>query len=398
MIEKHDDYLSVDAGNGITRRYHWIWLRDKCPCSQCFNKNSRQKYFDSSTIPIDIRPVEIGEAGSTLRIIWMGGHKSEYDLSWLARQDYSHQVPPRPEGAKPAYELWGGMELPAEARFSSLQAQHEDETLRAALDALLRFGVVTFKGDPIRKVSFETFTDRVAGFLDRTYFGEFFDLNVKPEATTDSVAFSTRELPLHTDIPYYSPPPDFQFLYGLDVSPECARRGIGSTRFVDGLAAAIGLRSEEPEAFAALTRIAVINRAEYPQASKIYENIAPIIKLAKDGSIERLLNNPSKMFFDNVEFDDMLPLYRAYKIFKERLVSASPAYSHNWSDGDLVIWDNRRILHGRGEFGSQGVKRILRGGYISETELLARRRFLRGNGPAHYFASETSRPPALAEM
>lgn len=376
MIEETDDYVTIRSANGAESRFHWVWLRDKCQCDKCFNKNSRQKYFDSSTIPLELRALRIEEVGSSLRIGWEGGHESEYDLPWLQRQDYSRGVPARPEGEAPRPALWDGGELPTGSRFSSFEAYNDDETLQAALDALVTFGVVVFKGDVRRKVSFETFVDRVAGFLDRTYFGEFFDLNVKPEATTDSVAFSTRELPLHTDIPYYSPPPDFQFLYGLDVSPECARRGIGNTRFVDGFAAAISLRAEEPEAFSSLTRIGVINRAEYPQAQKIYENIAPIIKLAPDGSIQRLLNNPSKMFFDNVEFDDVLPLYRAYKLFKDRLVNASPAYSHTWSDGDMVIWDNRRVLHGRGEFGSQGVKRILRGGYISETEILARRRFL----------------------
>ncbi|NTB87845.1 TauD/TfdA family dioxygenase [Agrobacterium tumefaciens] len=379
MIEEHENYVSIHTSNDAVSRYHWVWLRDKCQCDKCFNKNSRQKYFDSSTIPLGLRPLQIKLVGTSLIITWEDGHESEYDLKRLLEQDYSHAVPVRPEGEAPRPALWGGMELPASARFSSFEAQNDEQTLQAALNALFTFGVVMFKGDMRGKVSFETFADRVAGFLDRTYFGEFFDLNVKPEATTDSVAFSTRELPLHTDIPYYSPPPDFQFLYGLDVSPDCARLGIGNTRFVDGLAAAMSLRSEEPEAFSALTRIAVINRAEYPKAQKIYENVAPIIKLAPDGSIERLLNNPSKMFFDNVNFDDMMPLYRAYKLFKDRLVNTSPAYSHNWEDGDMVIWDNRRVLHGRGEFGSQGVKRILRGGYISETELLARRRFLRSN-------------------
>jgi gamma-butyrobetaine dioxygenase len=118
----------------------------------------------------------------------------------------------------------------------------------------------------------------------------------------------------------------------------------------------------------------VVNRAEYPNAGKIYENIVPIIGLHPDGSFAQVMNNPSKMFFDTVAFDDMPRLYLAYRRFKD-LLDQGPSYAHLWTEGDFVIWDNRRVLHGRGDFGSEGVQRILRGGYMRETELLARYRF-----------------------
>ena len=214
--------------------------------------------------------------------------------------------------------------------------------------------------------------ERLAGFVDRSYFGEFFDLEVKPDDQTDSVSFSTKQLPLHTDIPYYLTPPDYQFLYGLDVSPSCMERRIGKTRFVDGLAAAIRLKDSAPDAFDALATTKVTYRAEYPAAGKLYRNDATIIQLDETGDIARFANNPSKMFFEEVPFDSMLGLYRAYSRFKGLMQSDEYSYSHVWSQGDMIVFDNRRIFHGREEFGEEGITRTLRGGYFREVELVAR--------------------------
>jgi gamma-butyrobetaine dioxygenase len=85
---------------------------------------------------------------------------------------------------------------------------------------------------------------------------------------TDSVSFSTKEVPLHTDIPCYAPPSDYQFLYGLDVSGSCTTRGIGKTRFVDGFSAAQTLQREHPDMSEALWTIKVGYRAEYPGGRK----------------------------------------------------------------------------------------------------------------------------------
>lgn len=382
MIEQHQDYVSIAWNAQERSRFHWLWLRDNCHCKLCFNVNSRQKYYDSGSLEPGLHAQQVEHLPSQLKIVWSDGHRSTYDLDWLRQRDYSQGIPRRPEPIDRTPVPWGagqgGAAAPAslaeQIRFRGAEVVESDDAFVAAVRSLYRHGILVLSADPSGKVGLDDYRRQFAGFLDRTYFGEFFDLEVKAEEVTDSVAFSTRALPLHTDIPYYAPQPDFQFLYGLDVNPECVRRGTGATRFADGFQAASALRDLEPEHFEVLSRIPVVNRAEYPQAGKIYENIVPIIKLHPDGSFAQVLNNPSKMFFDTVEFDDMPRLYHAYKRFKDLLLE-SPGYAHLWTQGDFIIWDNRRVFHGRGDFGSEGVRRILRGGYIRETELLARYRF-----------------------
>ena len=99
------------------------------------------------------------------------------------------------------------------------------------------------------------------------------------------------------------------------------------------------------------------------------------------------MNNPSKMFFDGVGYDDMIPVFNAYRNFKNRLSSSKNSYSHAWSTADMVVWDNRRVFHGREEFGAPGVKRYLRGGYFKEVELFSRARYL-----ASKFKSNDGKP------
>ncbi|MGS0639769.1 TauD/TfdA family dioxygenase, partial [Citrobacter sp. VF227] len=62
--------------------------------------------------------------------------------------------------------------------------------------------------------------------------------------------------------------------------------------------------------------------------------------------------------------------------FKAPLAATRRSYLHAWTQGDMVVWDNRRIFHGRGDFGAPGIVRTLRGGYFREGELRARAGFM----------------------
>ena len=89
----------------------------------------------------------------------------------------------------------------------------------------------------------------------------------------------------------------------------------------------------------------------------------------------RLVNNPSKMFFNSVPFAAAPGLHDAYRKFKAFLQADECSYLHTWSQGDTVLFDNRRMFHGRGGF-SPNITRTLRGGYFREVEILARARYL----------------------
>jgi gamma-butyrobetaine dioxygenase len=387
MLVKESDHLELVWTDGAISKYHWLWLRQSCECSVCFNSYARQRYFDPSIYFAGAAPESVVENGDTLSILWKDGHPSVYPLDVLRRKTYSGRgtMPPGPK--KIAWSRWPRNELPQSIHFKLNEALERDAVIHEALNSLFKFGLVVFKADENSVVDSSKICDRLGGLLDRSYFGDYFDIEAKDESTTDSVAFSTRELPLHTDVPYYSPPPEYQFLYGLDVNNVATASNSGSTRFIDGLTTALEMQESSPEDFRILSEIPVVNRAAFPTADRIYENRTSIIKIGRDGEIERLMNNPSKMFFDGVGYDDMIPLFNAYRNFKNRLSSSKNSYSHAWSTADMVVWDNRRVFHGREEFGAPGVKRYLRGGYFKEVELFSRARYL-----ASKFKSNDGKP------
>jgi gamma-butyrobetaine dioxygenase len=378
MATQTPDYLEIDLSAERTGRYHWVWLRDSCSCGACMNSYAKQKYFDSASIPVDIRPKSVVRHGGEIEIVWEDDHSSRYSVSWLARHDELRALPAegRPVERGRRWTPWADACVVTEETFRYVDVVDDDVTLYRLLNWLFQYGIVVIDGRDEKHADPNQLCDRLAGFVDRSYFGDYFDLEVKPEEQTDSVSFSTRPLPLHTDIPYYSTPPDFQFLYGLTVNSVATGVRAGRTRFVDGLAVAHRLREADPAAFALLTDTKVMYRAEYPAAAKTYQSDTTIIKVDRDGNVVRLANNPSKMFFDQVHFDAMADLYRAYGTFKRIMSEDGRSYFHTWSQGDMVVFDNRRIFHGREGFAGPGVTRTLRGGYFSEVELLARATFL----------------------
>jgi gamma-butyrobetaine dioxygenase len=376
MLSKEKDHLNILWPDGATSSYHWQWLRQSCECAVCFNGYCRQRYFDPSVFFVDAAPESVTENGETLSILWKDGHPSIYPLDLLRRKTYSGKSTTVQGPKKIAWSRWPDKTLPQSIHFKLNDALEDDSVIQEALTSLFKFGLIVFKADDNSIVDSSKICDRLGGLLDRSYFGDYFDLEVKDESTTDSVAFSTKELPLHTDIPYYSPPPEYQFLYGLDINRAAKSSNSGSTRFVDGLTTVLDLKEAAPEDFRILAETPVVYRAAFPTADRIYESRTPIIKIGKNGEIERLINNPSKMFFDGIGYDDMLPLFGAYRNLKNRLVDSKNSYSHAWATADMVVWDNRRVFHGREEFSTPGVTRYLRGGYFKEVELFSRARYL----------------------
>ena len=108
---------------------------------------------------------------------------------------------------------------------------------------------------------------------------------------------------------------------------------------------------------------------------------APVIRLGADGEpLEIRFGTFVKGPFD-VPAAQMDDLYRAYRRFS--LMTKDPAYQVTFrlSAGDLMAFDNRRILHARTAFEPSSGERHLRGCYMDTDELLSRIRVLERRFP-----------------
>jgi alpha-ketoglutarate-dependent taurine dioxygenase len=179
-------------------------------------------------------------------------------------------------------------------------------------------------------------------------------------------------LGLHTDNPYREPVPGFQALHALVTSPDG-----GESLFADGFALAEQLRAQCPHDFEVLASTPV--PFHYVSADADLYAERPLIQLRCDGEIGAVhYNNRSIAPFPSTD-RRAESFYSSYRAFAQLLRDEGFQMRFRLRDGDLVVFDNQRILHGRTAFTSAKHPRHLRGCYLtrdsvfSETGLLRRR-------------------------
>ena len=237
----------------------------------------------------------------------------------------------------------------------------EDDVLRAALSRLKRFGLVLLRGAGSEPGTVERAVSRF-GFVRETNYGRIF--NVRIEAAPRNLAFSGRGLELHTDNPYRDPVPTLQLLHAMVADPEG-----GETLFVDGFAQAEALRIDHPEAFDLLTRTPA--RFRYADASgACWTAHAPVVELGPLGDVRTIRLNHRALDLPPGDAEATERWYDAYLTFYRQVHAPDVAFERTLRSGEMVIFDNRRILHGRRSLVG-GSPRWLQGCYADSDGLWA---------------------------
>lgn len=166
-------------------------------------------------------------------------------------------------------------------------------------------------------------------------------------------------LRVHSDLPYRRLPPGIQILLSAE-----ADAGGGDTLLVDGYRVASDLRESDPAAWAVLT---TVPRAfGYLREDQRYIGGGPVIGLDDSGAPDVIRHAP----------DLVLPLREGDTAAAERALvafidaAARPRYLHRTrlEPGQALVFDNHRVLHGRGPVDlSTGGRRLL-GCYVGVDE------------------------------
>ena len=260
--------------------------------------------------------------------------------------------------------------------WATFSEARSNRSLRAQwLTGLLRDGIAFLRGVPSEDAGIlEAAT--LAGRISETNYGRVYDVRSVPQP--ENLAYSDLGLGLHTDNPYREPVPGFQVLHALVASPDG-----GESLFADGFAIAEHLRVTIPDAFDVLTRIAV----PFSYRSKDAELYAerPLIQLTCNGEVSAVHYNSRSIAPLRLAARDARPFYSAYRRFAALLRDPRFHLQLGLRDGDLVVLDNQRTLHGRTAFSSARHPRHLRGCYLardsvySEAALLQREFHPEGN-------------------
>ena len=338
-----------------------VWLRDNRREDR--DPRNGQRLIDAADLPTAPRIRRAVLQQACVRIEWeheAGG--ASFDLDWLAAQAAAMsgaRLVPRPR-------LWPeGERLDATRDFTwaTSAAWREDSGIQASwLRRLVTEGVAFLTDVPTEPGSILTAMAPV-GQVAETNYGLLFDVRAVPEP--ENLAYSDLGLGLHTDNPYREPVPGFQALHVLVASPDG-----GESLFADGFAIAEQLRREDPSAFEVLARTPVPFAYRSKNAALSAER--PLIQLSVRDEVAAVHYNSRSIQPLPFAAEAAERYYGAYRRFAMLLRERRFMLRFMMRAGDLVVFDNQRILHGRTGFASARYPRHLQGCYLTRDSVFSR--------------------------
>ena len=282
-----------------------------------------------------------------------------FPVAWLLEHTYDH-ADAAPE-LLPVHALTWDATLPVPS-FDFKAASGNQQVRRNWLSAIRQFGFARVTGGRTEDGALFDVID-LFGFVRETNYGRHFE--VRTEVNPTNLAYTSLGLQAHTDNPYRDPVPTLQLLYCLENSAE----GDDSI-VVDGFAAALRLRDEDPEGFAHLSSYPA--RFEYCGSDGVVLRARrPMIELSPDGQLQTIrFNNRSTAPVVDVPFDNMDAYYRAYRRFAEIIDDPDLGLSFKLEPGESFIVDNTRVMHARKGYSGTG-SRWLQGCYADKDGLLS---------------------------
>ncbi|TLF48184.1 DUF971 domain-containing protein [Halomonas urmiana] len=353
--------LALRWSNGNQARFPLTWLRDHCACAECRHPMTRERLYMALEVPEQAPAMRLEDGN--LILTWADGHVSRFDAVWL------HQRRPGQtrDDAVPSRRPWAQDYRPTRVAHADFMAGTAGE--RAWLTALLRDGLVLLENGPLADEEVRRLAGRI-GPLRATNFGARFDVKSKPNP--NNAAYTAIGLALHTDLPNWRNPPDIQLLYCLENDAEG-----GESTFFDGFAAAEALRRQNPEAFRRLSETEIDFRFQDEEHDLVWT--APLLSLDEQGQvIEVRLNNWIRDTL-RLPLEEIDAWYDAYRAFWALAQDPRNRLEFSLAPGEMVAFDNRRVLHGRRAFDPSTGRRHLQGTYLdldmceSRLRVLARR-------------------------
>jgi len=346
--------LALTWSDGRTGQFPLMWLRDHCACDQCRHPMTRERLYKLLDDPLWER-FESDDAleafafdASSLTLTWRDGHVSRFDAGWMHQRCPGHEL----ATLLPMPTPWPQRFTPSHVTHADFIGEGDGRSRWAS--ALLRDGLVMLDQGPCELEEVSRIAESI-GPMRSTNFGGRFDVRSMPNP--NNAAYTAIGLELHTDLPNWRQPPDIQLLYCLENDAEG-----GESSFSDGFAAAEILRVENPEAFRVLTETPIDFRFQDDGHDVAVRE--PVIDLDGEG-------RPREIRFNNWIRDTLsLPLdrietwYDAYRAFWQILRRPEGRVELTLEPGQMVAFDNRRVLHGRNAFDPNTGKRHLQGTYL----------------------------------
>ncbi|CAG8952088.1 hypothetical protein HYFRA_00000826 [Hymenoscyphus fraxineus] len=397
-------YVPIIIGH---ERFHPVLLRDACPCPKCVDPSTTQKNFRTTDALAKklhiVKSLHLGDTHTD--ITWHDDHVSSFPNDLLKKKKEEQKpfvqvkvrkwhVPLSPPLIKEdetrllfagTVAGWNGSMIKDRLGFFDYRDyMTSEDTLLRALRTLVSDGLIIVRGMPSSEESVQDIAGRIGTIRD-TFYGRTWDVKSVPEAK--NVAYTSRYLGLHMDLLYMANPPGFQLLHCLKNTAQG-----GDSIFSDCLWASNFLVRPQRQV---LSEVPIAYH--YKNAGEHYHYSHPVFELVKyprsansNLTIRHFNYSPpfqapyalrGTMNDGVIDSSWRSEFFKALDDFASLVEKPANVFSYKLKEGECVIFNNRRILHGRQAFDAEGGERWLKGTYIDTDVVLSKLRVLDAQEP-----------------
>ena len=344
----HDGFVRV-AWPDHHADFHLRWLRQFSDLDR--HPATGERLIDSAELPDELAVADVAIDDGVVRVTWADDRRtSRYPLAWL--RDHAYALD-RERVAPPPSEI---------ARIELDGARGPDAIAPAVLERLGRHGAALVRREHEHP---EAETEAWIAVLEArglrvvgTHFGRIEDLRTDntTNANTDQLGYTDAGIELHTDQPFLDAPPRYQLLQGI----RAADRG-GESLVADGEAAYRYLASID----AAAAEILAATPVRFHRKQRAFERevTAPVVTI--EDTRVRVRSSYFTVAPYQLPFERVDAWYRAHDRFVRILRDPRHHYRFALRAGDVLVYDNRRMLHGRTAFAGP---RWVRGVYFDAAD------------------------------
>jgi gamma-butyrobetaine dioxygenase len=347
--------------------FHPIWLRDNCRCDACGDPAIGYRKLRLTALDLDGKPHTMAAEATQLRITWQDQHETVFSSAWLRAHAYDN-ASRAARVFKPTPWTQAFRDHPPLQDYAEIEAG--DAGLLQVLQQVRDYGLCLIRNAPAEAGIVETLARRF-GFPQESNFGRVQDLLFDPHKR--SIANDVKALKLHTDEPYRASPPGLLLFHCVTND----QTGAGCSLFMDGFEIAERLREHDAEGFRALCDHSQSYRRHFGGDVDLIAEF-PILSLDEFGNLCGIRLNDRVAAPLAIPPDEVEVYYRALRYLLEQAEDESRALKLTLQPGDIAIFDNHRILHGRSDLTINGQRwlqwiQIERGDFHSSLRIIADR-------------------------
>ena len=365
-VRSEDGLVAVSWDDNHSSRFHPIWLRDNCRCDSCGDPTIGYRSLRLTDIEEECKPLSLESSGTRLSIEWQDGHHSSFTSSWLLTHAYDDESR-RAKALKP--NLWGDRirRNPPSYQYADLA---DDSCLLELLQQVRDLGICFIHGAPAEPGIAESLALRF-GIPQESNFGKVQDLIFDPKKR--SIAYDIKALKPHTDEPYRSAPPGIMLFHCVAND----QTGAGASTFMDGFEIADRLRTHDREGFDALCNNSQAFRRHYQNDVDLISEF-PVLSVDEFGNLCGVRINDRVAAPLSIAPEQVETYYRGLRYLLQLSEDPALALHLTLQPGDIAVFDNHRVLHGRTDLTVDGQRwlqwlQIKRGDFHSSLRIIADR-------------------------